>query len=487
MDSLERYFQPFRQKIVGQEQSHLFSEGKLKILYADWAASGRLYAPIEEFMAQEIGPYVANTHTETNVVGTEMTTIYHQSRQIIKNHVNASTEDILILAGFGMTAVINKFQRILGLKLSHKYRKFIPRKKRDIPLIILTHMEHHSNQTTWEECFCEVEIIDRRADGLPDLDHLQNILQKNRDRKLKIGSFSACSNVTGIITPYHKMAEIMHQNDGFCFVDFSASAPYVKMDMHPPEELQKLDAIFFSPHKFLGGPGSSGVLIFNHSLYKNQIPDHPGGGTVLWTNPWGEHLYFKDIEIREDGGTPGFLQAMRIALAIRLKEKMGVQNLLDREKELRNLLLEKLNAIPEIEVLESQQKQRLGFISFYSLLAHHNLIVKILNDRFGIQTRGGCSCAGTYGHILLQMDRKKSHQITDKIEEGDLSNKPGWVRLSIHPTMTNREIIYIAEAVAQTVKRVKEWGQDYHFNSLKGEYFQKQELPSTLNLDNCNL
>ncbi|MCP4294044.1 MAG: aminotransferase class V-fold PLP-dependent enzyme [Proteobacteria bacterium] len=486
MSKLESYFKPFRDKIIGQNLMHPVTK-ELKILYADWAASGRLYGPIEDFMTKTVGPYVGNTHTETTLVGTEMTSIYYQARNKIKEHVNTSKDDVLILAGFGMTAVINKFQRLLGLKLSKEYRDFIPTNKLDIPLIILTHMEHHSNQTTWEECYCDVEIINRKADGLPDLSHLQEILDRNQDRKTKIGSFSACSNVTGIITPYHEMAEIMHRNGGLCFVDFSASAPYVEMNMHPEQEINKLDAIFFSPHKFLGGPGSSGVLIFDKALYKNQVPDHPGGGTVLWTNPWGEHSYFEDVEIREDGGTPGFLQAIRTALAIRLKEEIGIKNLLEREKELKKLLLEKLAQNPEIEVLEFQQKQRLGFVSFYSLNTHFNLIVKILNDRFGIQTRGGCSCAGTYGHILLQMDKEASHEITNSIEHGDLTNKPGWVRISIHPTMTFEEIIYIADGIDQTLKNIKTWSKFYQFDPLKGEYFQQEESSSTLDLNDCDL
>jgi selenocysteine lyase/cysteine desulfurase len=208
------------------------------------------------------------------------------------------------------------------------------------------------------------------------------------------------------------MAEIMHGFGRLCFIDYSASAPYVEIDMHPAKPEQKLDAIFFSPHKFLGGPGSSGVILFDKKLYDNRIPDQPGGGTVLWTNPWGEHHFFSDIEVREDGGTPGFLQAIRAALAILLKEEMGTVNLLAQEHYLTEILLDELAEIPDITILEAQNRNRIGFVSFYSHKVHHNLIVRLLNDRFGIQTRGGCQCAGTYGHVLLHISDKQSKEIT---------------------------------------------------------------------------
>ena len=319
MNPLASYFDKFRRNITGIDLEHEFCQGRRKIVYADWAASGRLYRPIESYISNTLGPYVANTHTETTLTGTVMTHAYHQAYDIIKSHVNAADEDVLLFAGFGMTAVINKFQRILGLRVPEKYIERIEPAGDERPLIIITHMEHHSNQTSWEECMCDVKIVRRKSNGLPDLHHLEEILKANASRKLIIGSFTACSNVTGIITPYYQMAEIVHRHGGYCFVDFSASAPYVDIDMHPENPQQKLDAIFFSPHKFLGGPGSSGVIIFDRSLYDNSIPDHPGGGTVLWTNPWGEHRFFDDIEIREDGGTPGFLQAIKASLSILLK------------------------------------------------------------------------------------------------------------------------------------------------------------------------
>jgi selenocysteine lyase/cysteine desulfurase len=482
MDKLEKYFTKFRRNIIGHDQQYDFPGGRRPILYADWAASGRLYRPIEEYMANVLGPYVANTHTETTLTGAIMTDAYHQAHQIIKRHVNASPDDVLLFAGFGMTAVINKFQRLLGLRLPEKFKAKITIPPQERALVLLTHMEHHSNQTTWEECCCDTILICKKADGLPNLEHLRDILELNRDRKTIIGSFTACSNVTGLITPIHEMAEIMHTYGRLCFADYSASAPYVGINMHPANPEQRLDAIFFSPHKFLGGPGSSGVILFDKKLYDNRVPDHPGGGTVLWTNPWGEHHFFQDIELREDGGTPGFLQAIRAALAILLKEEMGIEKLLMQEHRLTEILLEELSQIPEIIVMELQNHNRLGFVSFFSRTVHHNLIARLLNDSFGIQTRGGCLCAGTYGHILLHIDDKQSKAITARIDQGDLSDKPGWVRISLHPTMTEAEVRYIANAVKTIIRNHAEMSREYRQNPANGDFENLTQTKASIDL-----
>jgi selenocysteine lyase/cysteine desulfurase len=299
------------------------------------------------------------------------------------------------------------------------------------------------------------------------------LLIQYKDRPIKIASVTACSNVTGIKTEYHKIAKMIHKYGGLCFVDFACSAPYVEINMHPKDEEAYLDAIFFSPHKFLGGPGSSGVLIFNKKLYKNMVPDNPGGGTVNYTNPWGNRDYINDIETREDGGTPGFLQTIRIALAIQLKEKMGVENILAREHEITQLVFEKLTKIPNLIMLAGQHEDRLGVFSFFVENAHFNLVVKLLNDRFGIQTRGGCSCAGTYGHFLLHVDQQTSKNIEEKIIEGCLMERPGWVRMSIHPTITDEEILYVCESIKQVVENVETWREDYEYNAVKNEFIHK--------------
>jgi len=474
--NLESYFNPFRENIIGID----FEHAGHRILYADWTASGRLYQPIEDFITNQVGPLVANTHTEASFTGCAMTNLYHQAQTEIKKHLNANEDDVLICAGAGLTTVINKLQRILGLKIPEKWADRLELAEHEKPVVFITHMEHHSNQTTWEECAVTVIRVPEDVAGLPDANALDELLKQYQDRPLRIGSFTACSNVTGIKVDYRSLARTMHENDGYCFIDFAAAAPYVDIDMHPQDPLERLDAVMFSPHKFLGGPGSSGVLVFNKSLYNNKIPDHPGGGTVTWTNPWGDHHYFDDIEVREDGGTPGFLQTIRTALSIKLKDQMGTENIHKREAELVDILYQELSKIPKLEILHKQQKNRLCIISFYQPDIHFNLIVRLLSDRFGIQTRGGCSCAGTYGHILLGVDEQASQEITCQIDAGDLSQKPGWVRISMHPTATDDEARFIAHAVKQIVENIKEWELDYQFDASLGDYLPVTEEESAV-------
>ncbi|AWI26895.1 aminotransferase class V-fold PLP-dependent enzyme [Flavobacterium pallidum] len=477
--SLERYFQKFRNNIIGIDQEFESPFGRKKIIYTDWTASGRLYRPIEEQMMSDFGPFVANTHTETTVSGTAMTLAYHEARKIIKKHVNAGPDDVLINDGTGMTGVVNKFQRILGLKVPESLKPYtsdIP--KNDRPVVFISHMEHHSNQTSWLETIAEVVVVPACEKGLFCLDNFKNLLGRYKERSLKIASVTSCSNVTGIKTPYHEVAKLMHRENGLCFVDFACSGPYVKIDMHPEDPEAYLDAIFFSPHKFLGGPGTTGVLVFNKKLYHNMIPDNPGGGTVSWTNPWGEHKYVDNIEDREDGGTPGFLQAIRTALAVRLKEEMGVENILKREHEIVDYVFSELAKADNIKILAGQHHDRLGVISFYIEDLHFNLAVKILNDRFGIQTRGGCSCAGTYGHYLLNVGQEMSHALTCKIDSGDLIEKPGWVRMSIHPTTTNAEIAFVCQSVLSLAENHKKWASDYQYDANTNEFSHKDARPA---------
>lgn len=472
---MEKYFEPFRKNTVGYDAVYHSPYGEMRLVYADWIASGRLYGPIEDKIKNDFGPFIANTHTETSETGTRMTHAYHHAQHLIKKHVNAGPNDVIITQGSGMTRVVNKLQRILGLKVAGCFKGNRCHGGLERPVVFVTHMEHHSNHTSWLETICDVVVLRPGKDLLVDLDFLRDQLKKHKDRKFKIGAFSACSNVTGISTPYHQMAAIMHEFGGVCFVDFAASAPYEDIDMWPKNAIEKLDAIYFSPHKFLGGPGAAGVLVFDASLYDNDVPDYPGGGTVNWTNPWGEYSYIDDIEVREDGGTPGFLQAIRAALAVELKTKMGVVNIKKREEELVKTAFRELRKIPKLNILADNVEDRLGCISFYIEGLHYNLIVKLLSDRFGVQVRGGCACAGTYGHYLLQVSYEQSHKITYLIEHGDLSEKPGWVRLSIHPTMTDDEMGFIMDAIKQIAANADKWAEEYDYDASNNEYYHKKQ------------
>jgi len=475
--SLEKYFNQFRENIVGINQKFESPYGEQDLIYTDWTASGRLYHPIESKMLHKFGPFIANTHTETATSGAAMTLAYHEARNIIKRHVNANANDVLITYGSGMTGVVNKFQRILGLKVSESLKDHtnIPEEIR--PIVFISHMEHHSNQTSWLETIADVVVVPCNAEGLICLELFESCIKKHEHRKIKIVSMTSCSNVTGIKTPYHKVAKLIHSYNGLCFVDFACCAPYVHIDMHPEDEAESLDAIFFSPHKFLGGPGSAGVLIFNKKLYKNTIPDNPGGGTVSYTNPWGQHDYFDDVETREDGGTPAFLQTIRVALSIQLKEQMGTENIKNRENEVNKVIFETLENLEGVKILAPNQKVRLSIFSFYFEKYHFNLVVKLLNDRFGIQTRGGCSCAGTYGHFLLNVNQETSNRIKDEILHGCNTDKPGWVRLSVHPTITDKEVAFVCASLKELSRNIESWSKDYEYHSIKNEYAHKTVKP----------
>lgn len=486
---IEKYFAKYRKNIIGIDQKiETPFHDNIKVIYTDWTASGRMYKIIEDKLRNEIFPLVANTHTDTNTTGMTMTYAYHRAQKIIKAHVGANENDVLISSNSGMTGVINKFQRILGLKIHERFKNQIKIEEEDRPVVFVTHMEHHSNQTTWHETIAEVVIVPPDEQSLVSIENFRETVKKYSTRKNKLAAITSCSNVTGIFTPYMEIAELMHQEGGLCFVDFACSAPYIDINMHEDNKNRYLDAIYFSPHKFLGGPGATGILVFNKSLYRNSIPDNPGGGTVDWTNPWGEHKYIDNIEIREDGGTPAFLQTIKTAMCCQLKNEMGVENIHKREIQILEILWEELEQIPNLHLLADQHRNRLGILSFYIDGLHYNLGVKMLNDKFGIQTRGGCSCAGTYGHYLLNVSQEDSRNISDMVTSGDCSLKPGWIRLSIHPTHTDEEIHYICNSLKELATKFQDWEDDYNIDLRHGSIQPKESAvirKMEEDIDNC--
>jgi selenocysteine lyase/cysteine desulfurase len=486
--SLENYFEPFRENTIGRGQRFRFPSGEKEVIYADWTASARGYRPIENCLQNEVMPFFANTHTETTITSTMMTKAYEEAKVIIKEHVHANEDDVLIFCDSGMTAAVNKLQRLLGMRVPERSMDYMSvgsfsRFNEALrPVVFVTSMEHHSNHVSWLETIATVEIIAQTEEGNVDLEHFERLLLKYQSRKNKIAAVTACSNVTGIQTPYHEIANMIHAHGGLCFVDFASAAPYVEMDMHPENIEESLDAIYFSMHKFLGGPGTPGVLIFNKKIYDNAIPDHPGGGTIAYSNPWKVRKYITNIELREDGGTPPVLQGIKAAMCIRLKEDMGTENILQRERELLNIAFTRLSDMPHVTVLQGNARNRLGIISFIVEGAHYNLIVRLLNDKFGLQTRGGCSCAGTYGHHLLNVDQAWSKKVWSAIRSGDLSSKPGWIRVSLHPTMTDREVEFIMDAIQSTTSNFPEWMKEYDYDSLSNEYVLKEVAGQGQNL-----
>lgn len=458
--TLEEHFSPFRERIPGRRKQISTPFGLKAKLYADTTASGQPDSLIDARI-DAIKTDYANTHTTSNFTGDATTQRYHFAGSIIREHVNASKDDVLVTAGSGMTEVANKLVRMMGICMPERYRNVIEVPEAQRPVVFISHMEHHSNILPWRESMAEVVMVPPDENGLPDAQKLDELCQQYEGRPL-IGSFAAASNVTGVRVPYHDLAKIMHRHDGKCIVDFAASAPYDSIDMHPEEEEGRLDAVLFSAHKFQGGIEAPGVMVVHKSLLQKSTPDRPGGGTVKAVDPWGGHWYVDHHEEREDGGTPPIIGRMRAAFAIRLKEVMGEENIRQREEQLVNRFMDGLEQMEDVEVFEAHNRDRIGIVSLSLKNAEHGLVTRLLNDRFGIQVRNGCSCAGPYGHYLLDIERDESAEAVRQIVQlNDESAKPGWVRVSLHPTMTDAEVDEMLDALRQIQENISDWRKDY--------------------------
>ena len=430
---MECYFLKYREGVCGLNYIYSGNVSKTqKIIYSDWAAMGKNYIPIEHQIQTEIMPFLSNIDGKFNITRVASTYAHRTAQQAIKKHVNASKDDVIVTAYSGTTRMIKRFQQILG---------FNPLCKTCLNTIVfVTHMEHYSNKISWESCGLTVRVIKTDASGLVDLNHLQYLLERYNHIPIKLASVTSCSNVTGIITPYYSIAKMMHRANGYCFVDFACSAPYVTIDMHPSEEEAQLDAIFFSPHKFLGGPGSSSVLVFNKELYNLNNYDH----SKIQANK----LSVEHIENYEDDGSPAILQTIKAALAIQLKEKMGVDNIAVREYQLLNILWKSLIGLPGLNILAPNHKDRLGILSFFIDSLPATKVSRILNLQFGIQCKAGKIAQNDYVHKLLY------NQNPLALEE---LKQLGWVRISIHPVMTIQEIRFIGESIATVVEQCHKW------------------------------
>jgi len=337
------FLERLRSRVPGSSATIPTPGGEKPLRYFDFIASGRFHADVEEELAEKVIPFMANKNTESKQTGSLMKRYYENAFAKIGAYVGAAESDVLIPVGSGSTGAINRLIHVLGLRvpdqLEERYglRARMPEEAR--PVIFRSMMEHHSNDIAWRETIGDTVYVDFDEAGRISVDDLEAKLDQWKGRPWKIGTFSAASNVTGILNDVHALARVLHRHGALAFFDYAAAGPYVDIDMHPADPEERLDAITFSPHKFLGGPGSSGVLVLSNALYGCSVPDQPGGGTVKWTTPFGTHRYVDEIEAREDGGTPGFLQAIRAALAFELKAAMGVAEIRAREKELLDIIL----------------------------------------------------------------------------------------------------------------------------------------------------
>ena len=435
-----------------------------RVTYADYTASGRSLAFIEDFIQSEVMPLYANTHTESSGTGLQTTRFREDARAIIHRSLGCSDDDVVIFCGSGATGAINKLVDVLNIRLprnldsKYKLSEQIPASDR--PVIFIGPYEHHSNELPWRESIADVVTIHEDADGRIDLVELEAQLLKYADRPLKIGSFSAASNVTGIGTDTRGVSILLHKHGALSFWDFAAAGPYVQVEMNMADEgpdghLAYKDAIFLSPHKFIGGPGTPGLLVAKKRLFDNVVPTQPGGGTVAYVNP-EEHQYLDDVIHREEGGTPAIIESIRAGLIFQLKESVGYPAIRDLEHAYIQRAIKSWSGNDNLQILGNHDAWRLSIVSFVvhhgQQYLHHNFVVAVLNDLFGIQARGGCSCAGPYGHRLLGIDVSTSKEFEREIMRGCEGIKPGWVRVNFNYFISETTFDFILRAVHMVAK-----------------------------------
>jgi selenocysteine lyase/cysteine desulfurase len=454
-----------RANVIGDDEAFSGPFGVRRLTYADYTASGRNLGFIEDYIREQVMPLYANTHTESSGTGLQTTRFREDARDIIRKACGADRQEYaVIFCGSGSTAAVDKLVAILNLRipadLDARYGLIerIPPEER--PVVFIGPYEHHSNELPWRESIADVVTIREDADGRIDLAHLERELRAHAGRPLRIGSFSAASNVTGIKSDTRGISTLLHAHGALAFWDYGAAAPYVPLDVAPRRpaddgdasdaELDYKDALFISPHKFIGGPGTPGILVVRRELLRNSVPSVPGGGTVAYVNA-EEHVYLADPEHREEGGTPAIIESIRAGLVFALKQAVGPDVIRQREDELIERATRRWDAVPGLEILGSRECPRLSIVSFVvrhgARYLHHNYVVALLNDLFGIQSRGGCSCAGPYGHRLLGIDIETSHEFEREITRGCEGIKPGWVRVNFNYFIGEPAFDYILSAV----------------------------------------
>jgi selenocysteine lyase/cysteine desulfurase len=440
--------------------------GSRRIYYADLTATGRHLSFVEEWVAR-LRPYYANTHTEVSTTGRVMSGLRQSAREVIGAAVNAGDDDEVLFVGSGATAAINKLVGLLGLRRSEP-----PGSDRKLgrPVVFVGPYEHHSNELPWLESIAEVVEIALDPEGAIDVGDLEKRLREYAERPMRIGSFSAASNVTGLLSDVPRIARVLHGAGALALFDYAAAAPYVPIDMHPPAHDERIDALFISPHKFVGGPEASGVLVAHRSLFRMRTPERPGGGTVDYVaGPRRADVdYVRHLAEREEGGTPAILGDIRAGLAFLVKEMLGPEQILAHETSVAARAAQRLARHPAIDVLGPSGGSHLAIVPIVVEGLHHDLVSTLLDDLFGIQTRSGCSCAGPYGHALLGIDVDVSGRFRALVRRGVQGIKPGWTRISIPHYATDDDLEFLLSAIELVASHGHDFVPLYRFGWRDG-------------------
>jgi selenocysteine lyase/cysteine desulfurase len=462
-----------RQNEVGRRAWLDTPYGRRLVTYADLTATGR-YLHFVEAWLRRVRPFYANSHTAISSTGRVMTELREEARRVIKRAVNAGPEDEIIFVGSGATGAVNKLVGLLGWRISEPLERefnlssLIPRAKR--PVVFVGPYEHHSNELPWLESIAEVVSIELTDSGQIDLNDLERKLAMFPERPMRLGAFSAASNVTGVLSDVKALARLLHRYAGHLVVDFAAGGPYMPIDLHPPDEAERIDAAFLSTHKFIGGPESSGVLMAHRDFFRTRSPERPGGGTVSFVASFERTSvdYVGRLDEREEGGTPAILGDIRAGIAFCVKEMVGPARILEHDVELARSALTRLGRHPSIELLGPTDVPRLPIISFNIKRLHHDFVSALLDHLFGIQNRAGCSCAGPYGHRLLGLSRERSEAFRAFIARGITAIKPGWVRVTLPYYASEEDIEFLLSAIEFVADHGHDFLQEYRLGWQDG-------------------